>query len=708
MIGTRLGPYRVESRLGAGGMGEVYSARDLEHGNRRVALKVLPDNLSSDPQYRARFRREAELAAALSDPHIATIHRYGEIDGRLFLDMEHVDGRDLAAVVAEGPLPPAAAVEIVEQVAAALDTAHAGGLVHRDVKASNVLVRDGDGGRPQHAVLIDFGIAAATEPGSRTALTRTGAVIGTLAYMAPERFLGEPAGPRADVYSLACLLHELLTGRKPFDVQGVEEHVVAHLEHPPPRPTALQPALPAELDTVVATGMAKDPAARHPTAGALAAAARRALASAPRAGGIAPSPPADVTPRVPAGPAGTSVVTLQETLPAVPAPARRRGGTSWLLPAGAGIALGGLALVVVLLTWTAGGGATPPGGPGFPAAPPTTAPAAMNVQPSTDLIVDRAFVGAAPMTVTPKVGFLANTPVLLTSGSPLEVRDMATGAKLGNNTRADGTYGATVIERGGRALLLSGTHDHVLRVWDLATGEPLPTTFAGHTEGIKAVAAGEVDGRGVVATSSYDNTTRLWDLDTGAPIGGPLPGPPAGHFGQGTLSDLRFVQVGGRTLLVGSGNGMIHAWDAATGGEAYPPIPAGFQSSSGLPIATVGGRMIAVAEDTSRLEIDRRRWTVHDLATGAEIGTVTVAMSDAAAVAGAAEVGGRGVLLVAGERDVVMFDLASGAPVGSPLTGHEAKVYGMTVVPSGDRTVLVTASEDNSLRVWDLTGRSAG
>jgi predicted Ser/Thr protein kinase len=702
MIGMAFGPYRVESRLGGGGMGEVYAARDPEHGNRRVALKVLPDNLSGDPEYRERFRREAEHAAGLSDPHIATIHRYGEIDGRLFLDMELVDGRDLAAVVAEGPLPPATAVEIIEQVAGALDTAHAGGLVHRDIKASNVLVRSGDDGRPQHAVLIDFGIATATEPGSRTALTRTGAVIGTLAYMAPERFLGEPAGPAADVYSLACLLHELLTGRKPFDVHGLEAHVVAHLQQPPPRPTALQPALPADLDTVVAVGMAKDPAARYPTAGALAAAARAALGSAPRSGD-APSPPTVGASPVAAGPAGTFVATLQETLPPVPGAARRRGGPAWLLPAGAGVAVGGLALVVVLLTWTAGGAAPPPAGP--PVALPTTAPAAAPVEPSADPIVDRAFVGAAPMTVTPNVGFLGGTPVLLTSGSPAQVLDMATGTQLGAATGANGTSGPSVIEHGGRSLLLGATYDNVLRVWDLATGQPLPTTFAGHTEAIKASAAGEVDGRGIVATSSFDNTTRLWDLDTGAPIGGPLPGPPDTTFGAGSLSALRFVPVGGRTLLVGAGDQMIHVWDAATGTEAYPPIPDDFQWFNGLPIATVGGRVVAVAENGSFLGPDLRRWTVHDLATGAEIGNVTITSSDPASVAGVAEVGGRGVLLVVDDRDVVMYDLASGAPVGSPLTGHEATVYGMTVVQSGDRTVLVTGSEDHSLRVWDLTGR---
>jgi predicted Ser/Thr protein kinase len=697
VIGRTFGPYLVESRLGGGGMGEVYTARDRDHGDRLVALKVLPDNLSGDPQYRARFRREAELAAGLSDPHIATIHRYGDIDGRLFLDMEHVDGRDLGAVVAEGPLPPASAVEIVEQIAAALDTAHAAGLVHRDVKPSNVLVRAaGRGGRP-HAVLIDFGIATAIEPGSRTALTRTGAVIGTLAYTAPERFLGEPAGPQADVYSLACVLHELLTARKPFAAAGMEAQVVAHLHQPPPQPSALRSDLPAELDAVVAMGMAKSPAARHPTAGALAAAARAALGSAPRS--VSPGTPALAVP--PTAPAATFVATLEATPPATTAP-RRRAGT-WLLPAGAGVALGAVALTVVLLVG-AGGATPPPPVPEQAAAPPTTVAAPPPVTPSGGPIVDRAFVGAAPMTVTPNVAFIGGTPVLLTSGWPLEVLDMVTGTPLGTSP-ASGSSGATVVEHNGRVLLLGTTGvDNVLRMWDLSTGEPLPTTFAGHTEGIKAVAVGEVGGRALVATSSYDSTTRLWDLDTGAAVGGPLPGTPTGTFGAGSLSALRFIPVDGRTLLVGSGDQMIHVWDAATGAEVYPPIPDNFQWFNGLPVATVGGRVLAVAEGPFA-GADRRRWTVHEVATGAQVGEITITSSEAASVATIAEVGGRGVLLHGEGHDVVMYDLATGDRVGAPLTGHETSVYGMDVVPAGDRTVLVTASQDHSVRVWDLTAR---
>jgi WD40 repeat protein len=309
------------------------------------------------------------------------------------------------------------------------------------------------------------------------------------------------------------------------------------------------------------------------------------------------------------------------------------------------------------------------------------------------------------MTVTPNVAFLGATPVLLTSAWPLEVLDMATGTPLGATTSASGSSGATVVERDGRALLLGTTGvDNVLRVWDLATGEPLPTAFAGHTESIKAVAVGEVDGRALVATSSFDSTTRLWDLDTGAAIGGPLPGTPSGTFGAGSLSALRFIPVDGRTLLVGSGDQMIHVWDAATGAEVYPPIPDNFQGTNGLPVAVVGGRPLAVAE-APFAEADRRRWTVHDLATGAQVGEITITLPDVTSVATVAEVGGRGVLLVGEGHDVAMYDLATGDRVGAPLTGHETSVYGMTVVPAGDRTVLVTASQDHSVRVWDLTAR---
>ncbi|GAB4582326.1 protein kinase domain-containing protein [Nocardia sp. IFM 10818] len=268
MDGTPFGRYRLLGLLGEGGMGRVYRAYDTET-DRVVALKVLPEDFAHDQGYRERFRREAQAAARLSEPHIIPIHGYGEIDGQLFLDMRLVEGTDLAAVLVHGgPLPPARAVGILEQVAAALDAAHRQGLVHRDVKPSNILITPGD-----FAYLIDFGIARGD---ADTSLTTVGAAIGTFAYMAPERLAHERYDSRADVYSLACVLHECLTGAKPYPVDSLGRQIAAHLTQPPPRPSEAA-NVPGAFDEVIAQGMAKDPDERFPAAGALAAAARAAL-----------------------------------------------------------------------------------------------------------------------------------------------------------------------------------------------------------------------------------------------------------------------------------------------------------------------------------------------------------------------------------------------------------------------------------------------
>lgn len=266
---TPFGRYRLRGLLGAGGMGQVYRAYDT--GTERVvALKVLPPEYAHDPVYRARFRREAQVAARLSEPHIVPIHDYGEIDGRLFLDMRLVEGTDLATVLnTRGALTPAAAVSCIAQVAAALDAAHRAGLVHRDVKPSNILTAP-DG----FAYLIDFGIARGE---GDTGLTSTGAAIGTFAYMAPERLDHGDYDGRADVYSLACVLYEVMTGSRPFPGTSVERQIAAHLSTPPPRPSASSVGVPAAFDAVIAQGMAKRPQDRFQTAGALAEAARAAL-----------------------------------------------------------------------------------------------------------------------------------------------------------------------------------------------------------------------------------------------------------------------------------------------------------------------------------------------------------------------------------------------------------------------------------------------
>jgi serine/threonine protein kinase len=270
---TPFGRYRLIELLGRGGMGEVWRAFDTMI-ERTVALKVLPANYANDPQYRERFRREALKAASLNQRHIVTILDVGEIDGRLFVTMPVIEGRDLQAVLEDGPLPPQRAIAIVEQVAAALTAAHTAGLVHRDVKPSNILVADDD-----FAYLIDFGIARAA---GETGLTSTGLTVGTWSYMAPERFRTGEIQPSADTYALACVLYQCMTGQVPFPGQTFEQIALAHLADPPPRPSAHDPtAIPFAMDEVIAIGLAKDPGARYRSPSELAAAARHALSGGP-------------------------------------------------------------------------------------------------------------------------------------------------------------------------------------------------------------------------------------------------------------------------------------------------------------------------------------------------------------------------------------------------------------------------------------------
>lgn len=271
-VGTMFGRYRIISLLGRGGMGEVYEAQDTVKG-RTVALKILPEQLSRDHSFKARFQRESRAAAILQAPNVIPIHDWGEVDGALYIDMRLVRGKTLTGLLETGPLAPARAANIVAQIAAALDAAHEAGLVHRDVKPDNIIVTTDD-----FPYLVDFGIAATK---GEAALTMAGTQIGTLKYMAPERFGNGESTPAVDVYALACVLYECLTGGVPFPTQRLEQAIAAHMTAPRPRPTAVNPSIPRAFDDVVARGMAKQPEDRYPTAGALGRAAREAVNSSP-------------------------------------------------------------------------------------------------------------------------------------------------------------------------------------------------------------------------------------------------------------------------------------------------------------------------------------------------------------------------------------------------------------------------------------------
>ncbi|HEX2283995.1 MAG TPA: serine/threonine-protein kinase, partial [Mycobacterium sp.] len=268
-VGSQIGPYRLRRLLGKGGMGEVYEAEDTVK-DRIVALKLLPESASHDPVFRKRLQREAHSAGRLQEPHVVPIHDYGEVDGLLYVDMRMIDGTDLRKVLKRyGPMTPARAVAIVRQIASALDAAHESGVMHRDVKPENIILT-----RDDFAYLVDFGIAnAATDE----KLTELGTAVGTYAYMAPERFTNDEVTYRADIYALACVLHECLTGSQPYPGDSVSVVITAHLMQPIPRPSEERPGIPKAFDEVIARGMAKKPADRFASAGDLAMAANDAL-----------------------------------------------------------------------------------------------------------------------------------------------------------------------------------------------------------------------------------------------------------------------------------------------------------------------------------------------------------------------------------------------------------------------------------------------
>jgi serine/threonine-protein kinase len=470
---TRFGPYRLESLIGRGGTGEVHRAYDTVE-DRTVALKLLAVGLTGEEGFPARFRRESGVVARLREPHVIPVHDFGEIDGRLFIDMRLVDGVDLGTVVErDGPLDATRAVHLIGQIAAALDAAHAEGLVHRDVKPSNVLVAGS--GPDEFAYVIDFGIA-------RT-LLGTSATAGTLGYVAPERVADADGGdPRIDVYALGCLLHELLTGERPFPGEQAASLVHANLDTPPPRPSARRPGSPPEFDEVVARALAEDPDQRFRTAGELAAAARAVPSTSraePTASRSAPTRP-------------------DPDLPAVASPAPRRS-RRLIAAAAVAVLVAAVAVGAILVR--------PTGSAPTAQIAPTTASAP--TPPADPPALGTIAVGDEPVGAVVTADGTRALVTDLGSGE-VSVVDIAARRQISRIDVGSSANGVALTPDGTRALVNDSRANNVL-VLDAATLRVIATIPAGKFPCEVAVTA---DGALALVTDADSNMVSIIDLVT--------------------------------------------------------------------------------------------------------------------------------------------------------------------------------------------------
>ena len=356
--GRIIGDYEIESIAASGGMGVVYRATQRSLG-RRVALKVIRTEIAADPEYRARFMRESRQAAAVDHPNVVSVHEVGNHEGQLFLAMQWIEGTDLNELIGRtGPLPPDQAVRITLQLAGALQAVHDAGLIHRDVKPANVLLRQVGG--EDHAYLTDFGVAKPLQAEEK--FTKSGFTVGTSGYMAPEQILGREPLPQSDIYALGCVFFRLLTGSAPFPADNDIALAWAHLHNPRPAPSTTLPELGTRYDDFITTALAIEPADRFSSGRAFATAlksshdhpAHRVTAAPAAAGGYAQEPTLidpPTPPRTPApGSRGREPTALYPPYPqATPSPSppahrdRRLALILLTIVALAGIAVGALA-----------------------------------------------------------------------------------------------------------------------------------------------------------------------------------------------------------------------------------------------------------------------------------------------------------------------------------------------------------------------------
>ena len=585
--GSRVAGYLLEEQIGQGGMAVVFRAFDVRL-KRQVALKILAPVLAADEAFRRRFIRESQTAAAVDDPHIIPVFEAGEASGVLFIAMRLVRGGDLGTLLRRhGPMQPSRAAAIVAPVAAALDAAHEAGLVHRDVKPTNMLL-DVRPGRPEHVYLSDFGLSKAALGGSM--LTGTGLFLGTLDYSAPEQIQARPVDGRADQYALASAAFELLTGAPPFQRDDAIAVIYARLSEPPPVLTSRRPGLPQAADSVFARALASAPADRFGSCREFSNALRAALGigrydvapgaipdigrpateiaalqpPSPAAGaghGTVPAAPAASTGAVPAGDAsGPAIEVIPPSRQTRPEPLgyrSKRGprgrSFTWAAAVIAVLALAGTAIAVIVSRSPAPAS----GGRVRPSPRPVSWSAGQTSRPLLELGTGHAHIveGMAFSSdgTTLAVGTFGGTTYLVNAATGRRIRTLTDPGSRG--------LLAVSISWDGK-LLAAADRNGSTYLWHLAPSArtaPPATLTDPASDGIRAVAFSP-DGK-TLATGDAAGSTYLWHLTSSTPT---APAATLTDPGSGSVQAVAF-SPDGKTLATGDAAGSTYLWDVSRG-----------------------------------------------------------------------------------------------------------------------------------------------
>jgi WD40 repeat protein len=684
--GSRVASYRLEKQIGAGGMAVVYRARDERLG-RLVALKIMAPALAADEMFRLRFIRESRAAAAVDDPHIIPVYEAGEANGLLFIAIRFVNGGDVRSLLfRQGPLPMPQVLSIVSSVGAALDAAHAVGLVHRDVKPANMLL-DTRPGRPDHVYLSDFGLSKVMQA---SALTGSGQFLGTPNYMSPEQIEGRTVDGRTDQYALACAAFELLTGNAPFGPSEGWATVFAHLNTQPPPLTSRRPDLSPAVDEVFARALAKDPRDRYASCREFGEALQEALAGTPARGPAAPAYPAVTESRVP-----ITATAGQNGGP--PAPANPGGpdggsrGSRWRLIT---VTLAGVVVVAAaaFVVYYGNGGGDPrnPGNPASTAGPALYTRIRSFTAPRLDGRMPYvSSVAFSPDGKTLATGMTTETPEDPGNPGKTLLWNVATGKR---EATLPGSGGAEAFGPGGKVLATAGGFGNSLvKLWNTATWIKTGI-LTGDVDSTTNDVAFSPDGR-LVGANDSGGVVYLFGA-TGKHSFSILGGP-------GTYSSFT-VAFGpdGNTLATGENGDRVFLWDLGLGTRS-----AVLKGDGNAQITSVtfspDGSLLAASDQNGHIYL----WNV---ATLSRIGTITdpgsygvdaLAFSPDDSLLAAGDGNGRTYLWNLPAQTLAATLINPNGPVTSLLTG-ESRTSVLSVAFSPDGKTLATSDTNGHAYLW--------